>query len=129
MKNYTINKQNGDFSCDSCPLNLIYAKVEDNTNIDCIDCCNCTGLLNCKNCCTCVSCINCINCQRCEDCYNCNGLLEEQFCIENVRYTKEAYFILLKDLGVNYNKLNEISLLAEQKTRKFNTKLESNDNN
>ncbi len=40
-----------------------------------------------------------IDCRNCMNCFGCVGLVNKQYCIWNVQYTKEEYQKILKDMG------------------------------
>ncbi len=39
----------------------------------------------------CSFCSYCVDCQSCQNCYDCHGLLNKQYCINNIQYTAETY--------------------------------------
>lgn len=92
IKNYEITTIKN-VECKCTEYGIMYLRngvLHDSCMSECIDC---------FNCCCCVRCIKCDSCKNCEDCYLCDHLFEEQFCIKNIRYTKEEYFKLLKEVN------------------------------
>lgn len=55
-------------------------------------------LMACHNCTNGANLFYCDNCYNCKDCFGCVGLKNQQYCIFNKQYSKEAYFETLEKL-------------------------------
>ena len=95
-------------NCDYCKV----CKMSVNC-FGCEDCKYCKYCNHCKNCKYCENCVDCSDCgickgcRNCEYCWDCSQLLDKQFCIKNVQYTKEEYLNkidLIKKKGVKTKK-------------------------
>jgi len=52
---------------------------------------NCTACFFCNNCSDCFQCSYCDNCVNCSFCFGCSGLVNKQYCINNVFVGREAF--------------------------------------
>lgn len=75
----------------------------DCTNIYNSDLCyewvNCTKCYNCKRCTECEYSTNltaCLRCKNCQDCFACINLINKQYCIRNIQYSKQEYDQLIQ---------------------------------
>lgn len=74
--------------------------------IKCELCYECVSCTNCYNCDFCVECENCrdsrfcYDCKGCRDCFGCVGLRRKEFHIFNQKYSREEYFIKLKNFDL-----------------------------
>ena len=76
-------------------------------------CYNCTSVeesYGCKMCLTCTACSNveyCEQCFDCEYCFGCIGLRHKKYCILNVQYTEDEYWIMLDKIKYSMLKRGE----------------------
>ncbi len=86
---------------------------------DIINCSDCFAVSQCELCYECIDCDKCYKtifsqeslecrdsmflyaCRNCSDCVGCVNLVNQQYCIFNVKYSKEEYFEKLKELKLN----------------------------
>lgn len=84
-----------------------------------VNCVDCFSIWDSESCYECVDCNNCFkvrfsqeshdcrdsfflySCRNCSDCVGCVNLVNQSFCIFNVKYTKEEYFQKIKELSLN----------------------------
>ncbi|MFK7780437.1 MAG: hypothetical protein QM490_04880 [Candidatus Gracilibacteria bacterium] len=86
---------------------------------NCIDCRIISSSDNCYECIDCSKCYNLLygescedvqdskyikNCNSCSFCFACTNLNNKKYCIENIKYTKEEYEKLIKELSKKYSK-------------------------
>lgn len=103
-----------------------------------IDCCDSMFLVDCERCYECIDCERCYNlkfsqeskecrdsfflfaCRNCTNCIGCVNLINQEYCIFNIKYSKEDYFTKLSELGLNsYKNLKEFEIIFEDFRKKF----------
>lgn len=88
-------------------------------NYETIDCISCFNLKYSRYCETCYDSAFLFNCRNCHDCLGCVNLVNQEYCIENVQYTKEEY---KKKMGeVNLGSFEEVQKF-QQEFNKFSLK-------
>lgn len=78
------------YGCNECELSY-----------ESLDCSKCYKVLFSQDCSDSQNLMFCKNCVNCQDCVGSVNLRNRKFCIENQQYTKEEYFLKIKELGLD----------------------------
>ena len=84
---------------------FIYNSSHIYNSINCHHCFNSQYIVNCKQCSDCIECYNLIWCSFCYQCYD---LQNQQYCINNIVYSKEEYMQKLWIINIQH----DVSLLT-----------------
>jgi hypothetical protein len=57
----------------------------------------------CFSCSNCDSCFDCVSCVNCKNCAYCVGLIDAEYQILNIQYTKDDFFKKLEEVGIDPN--------------------------
>ncbi len=69
----------------------LYSTLECERSYELVDCVRCTDCAFCQSTEGCNSCRFCVACRDCHDCMMCVNLVNQSYCIENKKYSKEEY--------------------------------------
>jgi hypothetical protein len=128
------NSENSDYSLFSSDLKNCYLvfsalKSEDcyyghqcNWSRDCVDvsfcyeselCYEAVDSKNCyassyiQNCDGCTNCSFCYGCKGCRDCFGCVNLVNKQYCIDNIQYSKEEYEEKMREFRLTHENIEK----------------------
>ncbi len=116
------------------PENTLYSYIGTKMR----DCCDVAWTTDCELCYECINCENCYNtrfsqdssncrdssfvyaCRNCSNCVGCVNLVNQEYCIWNVKYSKEEYLEKIKELGINsFSGISKMVKEFEEFRKKF----------